>query len=192
MKYLFYIAMSIWFLSCVFTGSDKKANDQTSESTYKEKGQLIVSETFGTLSSNLMKAMQDGGIPHAIDYCNIHAMPLTDSLAELYHAEIKRTSLQVRNQKNKPSTKEEEMLKRYNEYLANGNDLNPMVEQDGEQVHYYAPIRIQPGCLNCHGSIDNMSDYEHILNRYPEDLAIGYKDGDLRGMWSVTFNNKSK
>jgi hypothetical protein len=29
--------------------------------------------------------------------------------------------------------------------------------------------------------------FNMITQQYPKDLAIGFKDGDLRGLWHITF-----
>jgi len=50
-----------------------------------------------------------------------------------------------------------------------------------------------PLCEKCHGKIGSTlkeADYASIKSLYPEDMAIGYKTGDLRGMWSISFLEK--
>jgi hypothetical protein len=45
-------------------------------------------------------------------------------------------------------------------------------------------------CLYWHGEIGTQvsnETYQHILKLYPEDEAINHKIGDLRGIWSITF-----
>ena len=50
-------------------------------------------------------------------------------------------------------------------------------------------IHVQPQCLGCHGSGDQIaSNVKTMLNeRYPEDEALGYKPGDFRGAIRVSF-----
>jgi hypothetical protein len=59
---------------------------------------------------------------------------------------------------------------------------------DGRDA-YYKPIVINnEACLKCHGGLDvNSPLAKAIKTTYPEDKAIGYKMGDLRGMVVVTF-----
>ena len=48
-------------------------------------------------------------------------------------------------------------------------------------------------CLNCHGEPGkeiNESTLEKINSLYPEDKAIDFKVGDLRGMWSIEMPKK--
>lgn len=46
---------------------------------YLVKGKEIASATFKALSSELKAAMGRGGVEEAIQYCNISALPITDS-----------------------------------------------------------------------------------------------------------------
>jgi hypothetical protein len=54
-----------------------------------------------------------------------------------------------------------------------------------------APIVISnPLCLQCHGAPDAEiapATLAAIRKLYPDDKATGYRSGDLRGLWSVTF-----
>ena len=56
--------------------------------------------TFSVLSGQLQKALKAGGLDSAIHYCNLAAMPLVDSLSQLHKAQIRRTSMKVRNPNN--------------------------------------------------------------------------------------------
>ncbi len=50
---------------------------------------------------------------------------------------------------------------------------------------YSAPIYVEKACLACHGAKDKRPAF--IVKKYPEDKAYGFKEGDLRGIISVTF-----
>jgi hypothetical protein len=55
---------------------------------------------------------------------------------------------------------------------------------------YYKPIRIgMPTCLKCHGNEQELDQaaFQKIKTLYPEDKAINYSMGDLRGMWKISF-----
>lgn len=161
---------------------------------YIEKGGQIVDASYQALSDKLKAAIADKGISHAIKTCNMHASPIADSLAELYGAKIKRTAIRIRNEGNEPTLEEKHIIKLYQKALTNKQELTPVVLfMDSVWVSYYSPIIIKPMCLNCHGEPGaTLADetYETILGIYPTDRAIGYKEGDLRGIWSVKFKAK--
>lgn len=161
-------------------------NEQTE---FLEKGKTIAGATFTALSSRLQAAMQEGGVANAIGYCQLNAYPLVDSLSEVHGATIRRTTLKVRNPKDAPDELERSILEQYAAQDEAGEKLGPMVQAvAGQEVIFFAPIRTNAFCLQCHGTPGQTlqeEDLSLIREHYPEDQAIGYQDGDLRGMWSI-------
>lgn len=196
MKYftsLFVIVSVLLFSTCENsnTPTESTNNVENNNDVFLKKGKQVAKATFKTLSENLQKAMKKGGVPNALEYCNLAAMPLVDSLSKVHDAEIRRTSLKVRNPKNKPTPQELEQLQAYEKQSLAGEKLNAVVKEiDPHTVAFYAPISIMPLCEKCHGEVGNAlleKDYEVVQKLYPEDKAIGYVSGDLRGIWSVSF-----
>ncbi|ROL62135.1 DUF3365 domain-containing protein, partial [Bacteroidetes/Chlorobi group bacterium ChocPot_Mid] len=111
--------------------------------------------------------------------------------------EIRRTSLKIRNPKNKPRDYEEDMLDEYFEQWKKQEQLMPQLKKysDGSIVFYVPIILTNPICLNCHGTKGLMivpPNNKIIDSLYPTDEATGYKIGDFRGMWTVRFKPKSE
>ena len=52
---------------------------------------------------------------------------------------------------------------------------------DGRSA-YAEPLVIQALCLACHGTVIAPDVQAAIAEKYPADRAIGYADGDLRGV----------
>ena len=160
---------------------------------YSRKGMEITKASFKELSSNLIKQMKLGGPSQAVPFCNVQAMPITDKMAKKFNVTIKRTSDNIRNSKNKASERELEIIKEYKSLIKNNEALTPIVELDENNIkHYYAPIKLNVKCLACHGELGNKLSVKTdslIKSLYPNDKAIGYKDGNLRGIWSITFQN---
>jgi hypothetical protein len=44
-------------------------------------------------------------------------------------------------------------------------------------------------CLQCHGKSEQIKPEVRAktLQLYPKDLAIGYSENEVRGIWSITF-----
>ncbi len=169
-----------------------QSNEQlTNKHEYLEKGKTIASATFATLSGKLQEAMQEGGVQNAVSYCNLAANPLVDSLAKIYNADIRRTALLTRNQANNPTARELRQFEIYRSTHKAGKTMNPVVHSiDPNTVAFYAPIQLMPLCEKCHGKVGesiSSEDYEHIKKLYPQDEAINFATGDLRGMWSISF-----
>jgi len=162
------------------------------KSDFLKKGMFIAKSSGKTLKSKLTAAVDKGGLQNGINTCNKIAQKMMDSLAVVYDAKIKRTSLKIRNKKDKPDQNELSVLSEYSKIIKNGEKPKPQVKElaSGE-VRFYAPIIIEKVCLNCHGKIgENVKpqNYDVIKKHYPNDEAIDYKEGDLRGIWSITFN----
>ena len=161
---------------------------------YLEKGKSITAKSFATLSKSLQDALQEGGIPNAIQYCNLNALSIMDSLSKNENATIRRTSLKVRNLHDTPKASELKILNQYHAANQKGIEIKPIVEQlENNRIAFYAPIRVNEFCLKCHGKLGETltrEDYAVIQEKYPEDKAIGYDAGDLRGIWSIVTVKK--
>lgn len=157
-----------------------------------QKGQEISMAAFNTLSSNLKQAMGEGGIEYALEFCNVEAMPLTDSLSANYRVELRRASHKPRNPANRADSLEMKTIDQYLRQIKENGELKPVVYVRDKIISYHAPIRINNQlCLNCHGNRGTdvaESDFETIQELYPEDEATGFEMGQLRGIWSIDFS----
>lgn len=158
---------------------------------YRTIGSEIAQETQKSLATNLMKNMKSGGVEAAIPFCNSMANPLTSEMEIKYGAKIKRVSSKTRNANNAPSQHEIEIIDQYNDSMNSNKSLDPIVEVNvNDEVQFYSPIIVEKKCLKCHGALENDLTKETdslIKSFYPDDKAIGYREGQLRGIWSITF-----
>ncbi len=179
------ILLALLITSCEPSLSDKEIRQ------YREDGDAIVKSASEKLSGTLMAKMKEGGATEAIGFCHQSALPITKKMSAYHDVEIKRTSLKVRNPDNLPNEEELKVLQYYEDRIAEGKELNPLVSLDRDgRPNYYAPIRVQMKCLMCHGTLNQelSAPIDSILKaKYPEDLAVGYKEGELRGIWSLSF-----
>lgn len=190
---LLLILMIIYFTGCA-QKSDTEETDKTTEidtTAVVREGKQITKAAFATLSSNLQQALSDGGVENALKFCNVEAMPLTDSLSTNYDVKISRVSHRPRNPANRADSLEMTTIKTYLEHIRQQTELNPEVYSEAKRIIYHAPIRINnPLCLNCHGKVGTditETDLQTIKKLYPKDQAIGFSMGDLRGIWTVKF-----
>lgn len=182
-----FLGLIFLFVSC--TSSSTKSVESKSDSLYIKEGDSLVLATFDTLRISLQRTIAKNGFEGAVSYCNVQALSLTN----VYKSDvvsIERVSTQFRNHANAPDSLEREVLKR----LA-AVQKSELVRISENEVHYFKPIIIQPMCLACHG--DPQKDIQPavlqtISKLYPDDKAIGYKEGDLRGAWHIIFRNNSQ
>ena len=185
----FFLVVSI---SCQIGNREGKDADNNLESEidYKALGAEITGMAFATLSSNLMKAIEESGAEGAIDFCHTAAYPLTDSVAINHRVSIKRVAGKYRNPLNAPETWETELLDYYSSLDKTQLSQDSLVILPSGETIYTKPIILQGACVQCHGEVGkdiDLSTYRAILKKYPDDKAVGFKPGDLRGMWVVKF-----
>ena len=143
------------------------------------------------LGKNLMGKIQKEGTLAALKFCNIKAYPLTDSMSVAHKAVIKRVSDKPRNYKNKANALENGYITVFKEEIKSKKESEPIVVESAENVKFYYPIKTNSMCLQCHGkpSSDIKSNTLSQINKmYPKDLATGYSENQIRGIWSITFN----
>jgi hypothetical protein len=185
-KIIFLAILAVFALSCSQTESFNKEK-------YLNEGKEIAQTAGKTLSGHVKKAIQEKGPIEAINFCKLSAYPLTDSLSELYDVKISRIAIKNRNPDNKASSDDIGIIKKYEELIAKGEKIKPQVQRQGDKIVFYAPIRLQHNCLVCHGKPQSeIPDtlFKHIQNLYPNDLAVNFKEGDLRGIWKLEFGEK--
>ena len=107
---------------------------------------------------------------------------------------VRRVTLKVRNPQDTPDDYERGMLLDLEAKLADGalpKEVAEVVSDDtGSRLRYMRPLVIKGTCLNCHGDVESMDpELRTVLEeRYPDDQAVGYQEGDLRGAVSVTVD----
>lgn len=146
------------------------------------------------LQGVLMKGLREGGPVQALSVCADTAQILTHNAATDLGVSIKRVSSRIRNTENAPDAFEQHILDLFSGMHEEGIEP-PFIHTEERTVNgqkefwFMQSIHVQPQCLGCHGSGDQIaSNVKIMLNeRYPEDEALGYKPGDFRGAIRVSF-----
>lgn len=155
-----------------------------------EIGLNIALSTKKVLGQNLMSAMQNEGPHYALEFCNVKAIPLTDSMSMIHNASIQRVSDRNRNPNNKASEKETEYIRSFQKLIDENKDVEPIIINENNTSTFYYPIVTNDMCLKCHGTPEkSLSD--KIRQLYPEDLATGYSENQVRGIWKIIFNHEN-
>ena len=153
----------------------------------EQAADALGAELMETLTAELM----DGGPVQALRVCSEVAQGIATAHSH-DGVVVRRVSHKVRNPADTPDAYEREVLERFAARLENGQSLEAsveVVENDGQRtLRYLRPIRIMEPCLNCHGGREQMEpELVSVLDeRYPNDAATGYREGDLRGAISVS------
>jgi hypothetical protein len=143
-----------------------------------------------TLSGRLQEAMRERGTAGALEFCNVEALPLTQQVADEQGMEVVRTSLRLRNPANAPDAVDAEALAWFQERVGAGEEP-PAVhvrKVDEAEYRYYQPLQTAGPCLQCHGPRESLAPdvLQALGERYPADEAVGYAEGDWRGLLRVS------
>lgn len=175
-----------------WTQSGKKYVEKEKEKSYEDLGLEYALSTKNTLGKNLMGAIQKKGTLEALTFCNQQAMHLTDSMSTHHKAKIRRVSDKNRNPKNKANKEQLHYIAEFKKQIALKEEPKPVALDKGKKIQFYYPITTNSMCLQCHGKTDDIKPEVRakILKLYPNDLAVGYGENEVRGIWSITFDKK--
>lgn len=195
------IIITIAILCILNCNSSEKQTSKTETvqlKTIENKMQIdsdkLISLLMGNLKSEMMSAIKNGGFENAIHTCQLKAPLITDSL-QTDNWTIKRVTDKPRNQKNLTSEVEKEILAMFADTLSKLEYYGVWDNADSKETYiYYKPIYMGLLCCKCHGTSETLDSkaMATIQQAYPEDKAIGYNEGDLRGMFVVEMKNRSK
>ena len=135
---------------------------------------------FEELSGALMGAIQARGPAAAIDERRGEAPAIATRVAGQEGVRIGRTSFRLRNAENTPPAWARALV------AGKRSDNAYLAATDGS-LGVLLPIRLQAACLTCHGDAAAVAaDVRAEIERwYPDDAAMGFAQGDLRGYFWV-------
>ncbi len=185
MRHLSAIALSALLASGIAFGEDDLAT--------RVGGSRAAAKAFGgSLKGELQQAMKSGGPVAGISVCQEMAPKVAAATSERKGMQIGRTSLKVRNPDNKPDPWELAALKQFEERKAAGEpaetlEFYTVVENEkGKTFRYMKAIPTAKVCLVCHGDSIPQEVETKIEALYPNDAARGFKEGDLRGAFTIS------
>lgn len=144
-------------------------------------------ELLAPFKQQLQHALREGlakGPDTAIAVCQDKA-PKIAAAQSKDGVEMGRASDRLRNSSNSPPEWAAPILQ---SYLDTPSERVPRtVEISADRHGYVEPIIAQPLCLTCHGKALSPDIAERIEKLYPDDQAVGYEAGDLRGLFWVEY-----
>ncbi len=160
----------------------------TEETTaVKKEGVGYIKMLGKALKSQLKQHLKtDTSALSAVQFCSTQAQTMTAHVNQKLpaYAKVRRTALKVRNLANKADETDIKVMESYIEKIQSGTFSPEDIEvvKVGESYRVYKPLLTQKVCLKCHGTTLNPHIVETIHKFYPKDQAIGFKEGDLRGV----------
>lgn len=136
---------------------------------------------------DLKQALQQGmaqGPAAAVDACRVQAPEIARAQSH-DGVRVGRTSHRLRNPANAPPAWVQPLLEAYvaDPSQRTGRAL-PIAPG---RMGYVEPITVQPLCLTCHGESLPGPVAARIAELYPDDEAVGFRNGDFRGLFWVEY-----
>ena len=171
---------------------DCSGNQQIGTDTEVTRAKTAIKQFAGALQTELKTAMKASGPVAAIGICNARAKPITEQVSEQFGMQLSRVSLKSRNPDNAPNDWQTAVLQDFEAKRLAGNDVIQLAwsetvsVDDSQEFRFMKAIPTGEICLRCHGT-ELAPDVSRILaDLYPQDLATGYSEGDIRGAFVVT------
>ena len=181
--------MTVITLGLAAISTDISATDYDTEIAASRD---TVQEFMQTLKQELQAGMQAGGPVNAISVCNLTAPAIASTYSARNGWDVGRTSLKLRNPDNAPDAWERSVLEAFEKRKEAGEDPAKMefyevVRQDDvSEIRYMKAIPTAGLCLACHGEQLDSIVKARLETLYPEDQALGYRAGDIRGAFTIT------
>ena len=161
----------------------------------RESAQSFIKDLNTEVKGRLGKAIKNSGYSGAVIMANKQGgyAIANEMMKQNEGLIIRRVSFKNRNPNNIPDAYESRILHLIEKDYANGTlkgYYEDFATTSGEKAYkYMEPIIIKELCLHCHDTKDAIDPevLVQIKKLYPNDKAMGYKTGDLRGAIFVTL-----
>ena len=176
-------------LSSPYLLADSMVSD---EAAALDRARLATQTFSGALKSELMAAMQAGGPVTAIQVCSQRAEEIAREVSEREGMELQRVSRNYRNPDNAPNAWQLSVLQTFKARRAAGAEPGELTWNEfvgagrDRELRYMKAIITDGVCLQCHGETVAPEVRAKLDELYPNDRAIGYRKGDVRGAFVVT------
>jgi hypothetical protein len=141
----------------------------------------------------LTEEIGKNGPEGAILVCRDKAPQLAKAASDETGWSVRRVSLRNRNPRAVPDAWERAALEDFDRRAASGESATTLekaeiVTEGGKQTYrYMRALPTQSLCLNCHGTPEQLTPAvtEKLKALYPDDKAVGYRPGDIRGAMTI-------
>ena len=171
--------------------SGAKPDAPTSDA--QARAQAAMAAFSGRLRSELGQAIERDGPLGAIDFCQVQAPRIADQVMAEHGVRLGRVAVpgRHRNPGNVAHGWQALALADFRAAVAAGGAPEAQVQAVREglpadvELRIARGIRVEPACLLCHGTVVAPELSARIRQRYPDDRATGFSEGDLRGaIWA--------
>ncbi len=182
MKKWLFVALSLLVSSGVAAVDQQSMLDEARTLVKTFKHRLKVARKHG---------LSEGGAVKALEVCHLKAPDIAVELSDSSGWVVRRTTMQTRDLDNAPDKWEMKVLEAFEQRhkvgtLSGNPEYFEQTKIQGRPVfRYMKAIFITRSCLKCHGENPRSGVAAELDSLYPFDQATGYKEGDLRGAYTL-------
>lgn len=191
-----FIVLAVTFLAFFEVGffQSSMAQQRSADVNHEEalqEARRLADDLGDKIRGLLVQELQRGGPASAVRVCSEVAQEMTREFNRHTGHHARRVSVKYRNPQNLPDGYEQQVLVRMeveNRQKHLGKEYVEVVKEENVKVlRYMRPLTVASVCINCHGPKETMTpEVKRMLaERYPEDRATGFQEGDLRGAISI-------
>lgn len=183
----------IFLMACLVVLALNCNAGQQAANSEQMAAKAAIKEFAGALQMELKTAMKAGGPVAAIAVCNTRTLPISEEVSASHDMAISRVSLKNRNSANVPNEWQKAVLEGFESQKAAGENVKTLVWSetvsvgDVEEFRFMKAIPTGAVCLACHGENISPEVEQQLSVLYPEDRATGFREGDIRGAFVVTW-----
>ena len=170
--------------------TDTKKKDKIDYLKIQKRGEEITLGLLKAIKPIVVESLKkDKSGLEGVKLCSIKANEITKSYNRALKDgwSVRRTAIKYRNPDNKPDEIDLAVMKKI---IKDGN-LTKSVLTDVNTTHrVYMPLIVKKPCLACHGQNIDPKTKEEIVKKYPKDLAVGFKEGEFRGVIVAEIKDK--
>jgi hypothetical protein len=188
MKFI-YLLLTIILLTVISYSQKSNDDNYSAERLCIKASEKIISNFEKELDSTLTTIMKYNSIVEAVEHFSFDAQMVSARYEYNSYYSLKRVTDKNRNELNIAQSYEIDVMGEFfypTNY--NSNEISVWSHWGADfNFYYYKAINIESSCLVCHGTKDDIPPNvrKKIKEIYSKDKAVGYYNGDLRGIYVV-------
>lgn len=160
---------------------------RTYADSFEGEARQLATDLKTALVTQLNQKITENGPIGAIPFCHAEVKTIAQGAAQdrATKFEFGRTSHRIRNTANTAQTWMKPYIREFEGKTLVQAPKKTLIHsfKNGKKA-YLEPLFIQPQCLTCHGESVAPEIHARIRELYPNDRAMGFKQGEFRGfLW---------